>query len=111
VGVLGVVGVAPAPAGSGVVLLPAGLETLPGVPLGMPVPEVGIFTPEPAGLFLELGVVVVSGVVEGTLPGSVAPPPDMPPVDGAVDAPGVVVLGFFMEPVVGFLPFLTLGLA
>jgi hypothetical protein len=109
--VVGVVGVAPAPAGFGAVL-PAGLEILPGVPLGIVVvPGVGIFTPEPAGLFLELGVVVVSGVVEGTLPGSVAPPPDMPPVDGAVDAPGVAVLGFFMEPVVGFLPFLTLGLA
>lgn len=119
VGALGVLGfdMEPPPAGFGAEP-PAGSETLPGVPVGMLVPAgvlvvlglVEPFTPDPLGLILELGA-VVSGVVGLTVLGSVAPlgiPVAGVVVAGVVAAPGAPV--FFMEPVVGFLVFLVLGL-
>jgi hypothetical protein len=113
VGTLGVVGFdMEPPAGldmeppAGLEESPAGLPTLPGVPVGV-VPDVGTFTPE-AGLFLGLGAVVSGAVVAGTLLGVVEL--SEAPVAGAVVVP-VVDPGFFMLPVVdGFLVFLVLGL-
>jgi hypothetical protein len=104
VGTLGVVGFD---------MEPAGLATLPGVPVGAVVSEVGTLmvfglvepsTPAPLGLILELGM-VASGVVGltlvlGSIPGV--------PIGDVVVAPAP---GFFMVPVVvGFLTFLVLVL-